>query len=100
MQKNKFNQPPVRADLSRPAPIMQMNKIIRTSVGADLSCPSPIYRPSADVSISGLFCETSLSAFPRIYRYPGDFVKPHYCTLGSALRCTQKFLLIPSPPQA
>src|SRR6266487_667470 len=60
MQKNKFNQPPVRADLSRPAPIMQMNKIIRTSVGADLSCPSPIYRPSADVSISGLFCETSL----------------------------------------
>src|SRR6266487_3331731 len=27
-----------------------------------LSCPAPIYRPSADVSIFGLFCETSLSA--------------------------------------
>src|SRR5437667_1409726 len=41
---------------------MVMNKISGTSVGADLSCPPPIYRPSVDVSISGLFCETSLSA--------------------------------------
>jgi hypothetical protein len=41
---------------------MTINKIIYQSVGADLSRPSPIYRPSVHVSLSGLFCETSLSA--------------------------------------
>ena len=41
---------------------MTFNKLFVIPVGADLSRPTPIYRPSVQVSLSGLFCETSLSA--------------------------------------
>ncbi len=39
---------------------MTFKKLFETPVGADLSRPAPIYRPSVHVSLSGLFCETSL----------------------------------------
>ncbi len=48
---------------------MKFHEIVWKSVGADLSCPSPIYRPSVGVPLSGLFCETALSASVDVQQY-------------------------------
>jgi len=40
------------------------------TVGADLSRTPPIYRPNVELTILGLFCETSLSALVLIHTFP------------------------------
>src|SRR5207247_7279064 len=48
--KGPLIQPPVGADLSRPAPIHRPSPDVPDQpVGADLSRPAPIHRPSSDI---------------------------------------------------
>ncbi|TMC18343.1 MAG: hypothetical protein E6J33_06645 [Chloroflexi bacterium] len=46
------------------------------TVGADLSRTPPIYRPSVDLPVSDVFCETSLSALRFRSFAPNLFIHP------------------------